>query len=258
MVRPQLRNRKVVRDFLFLLFSGQLLVAADAFATASTHIWAPSTDVQPFKVWHVTADFYVPTESNADGSRANTITNAGLTVGILPFQRLNAEIGFDAKSGYGTLDKYPIYFNAKLGIPEGSYGKFFPAIAVGIYDVGTKRGKTDNNVFYGKVAKSLTLKGFDLGRFSVGGFTGNNKLLVTTQGRKDASGVMVAWERVMKEISDRLWVCVDYQGSKSAYGALNVGFSWKWSKNVSTIFGYDIYNDANLANTFTIQTDIDF
>jgi hypothetical protein len=236
----------------------QCVVATSAFATASTHIWAPSTDVQSYKKWHITADFYVPTESNSDGSRSNTITNAGLTVGILPFKKLNMEVGFDHKSGLGSIDKYPIYFNAKIGIPEDAYGKFFPAMAIGIYDVGTKTGKTDNNVFYGKVAKSFTLNGFDLGRFSVGGFVGNDKLLLTGTGQDDASGVLVAWERVMKEISDKLWVCVEYQGTKSAYGALNFGFSWKFADNVSAIFGYDIYNNVDLANTFTVQVDIDF
>ncbi|MEK7849945.1 MAG: hypothetical protein AAB213_03950 [Candidatus Omnitrophota bacterium] len=241
---------------MFLVF-GEVLVTRSAFATASTHIWAPSTDVQAYKKWHLTADFYVPTESNSDGSRANTITNAGLTVGILPFKKLNAEVGFDHKSGYGVLDKYPMYFNAKVGIPEDSFGKFFPAVAFGIYDIGTKEDKTDSNVLYGKVAKTFILGGINLGRLSAGYFAGNNKLLVHG-GKKDNDGVLLAWERVMSEISDKLWLCVEYQGSRSSYGAMNYGASWKFADNVSVIFGYQIYNDVNLANTFTIQTDIDF
>lgn len=248
---------KQICGCLTVLFAFQFIAAGKVFATASTHIWAPSTDVQAYKKWHLTADFYVPTENNADGSRASTITNLGLTVGVLPFKKLNAEVGFDHKSGLGALDDYPMYFNFKVGIPEDAYGKFFPAIAVGIYDLGTKKGKTDNNVFYGKVAKTLVLGGLNLGRFSVGGFTGNDKLLLH-DGEEDAQGVLVAWERVMSEITDKLWVCVEYQGSESAYGALNLGFSWKFADNVSAIFGYQIYNDADLANTYTVQVDIDF
>lgn len=234
-----------------------LLIPSDAFATASTHIWAPSTDVQPYLKWHLTADFYMPTESNSDGTRPNTITNAGLTVGILPFKKLNAEIGFDHKTGYGDLDKYPMYFNAKVGIPEGSYGKFFPAIAVGVYDIGTESDKTNFDVVYGKVAKSFSFKGFDLGRFSAGYFSGNSKLLVHGS-KKDNDGALIAWERTMKEISDKLWVCVEYQGSRSSYGTLNLGFSWKFADNVAVLVGYDIANDPDLANTVSIQTDIDF
>lgn len=235
----------------------QLEAPDQALATATTHIWAPSADIQPYKKWHLTADLYAPVEKNSDGSRARTITNAGLTVGVLPFTKLNAEVGFDHKTGYGDLDDYPMYFNFKLGIPEDSYGALFPTIVFGIYDIGTKKNKTDNNVFYGKIAKTLSLRGFKLGRFSLGGFSGNSKLLVHGD-KKDAAGVLLAWERVMTEISDRLWLCVEYQGTRSAYGALNLGFSWKFAENVSGLFGCQFYNDRDLADTVTVQMDVDF
>ena len=229
-----------------------------SFATATTHIWAPSTDVQPYKKWHLTSDFYLPAESDAAGNRPNTITNFGLTIGVLPFEKLNAEVGFDHKSGYGVLDDYPFYFNTKLGVPEGAYGELFPAVAVGIYDIGTKESKTDYNVFYVKAAKTITLgEGFSLGRISAGYFSGNDKLLLHGT-KKDNDGVLLAWERAMPEISDKLWVCLEYQGSRSSYGTWNAGFSWKFADNTSMIFGYDIYNDRDLADTFTVQVDIDF
>jgi hypothetical protein len=226
------------------------------YATPSTHIWAPSTDVQPYKKWHITSDFYVPTENNANDVRPNTITNLGLTLGVLPFKKLNAEIGFDHKSGTG-VDNYPLYFNTKVGIPEDAFGKYLPALAIGIYDVGTKRGKTDYDVVYGKVAKTASIRDFSLGRFSLGYFRGDSDLLLNS-GKKDNEGALICWERTMTEISDKLWVAVDYQGSKSSYGSTNVGFSYKFSDNTSVIFGYDFYNDRDLANTYTVQLDIDF
>lgn len=245
--------------FISLLASGCCLAATFCYATPSTHIWSPSTDIQPYKKWHITSDFYVPVENNADNSRPSTITNLGLTVGILPFKKLNAEAGFDLKSGYGALDDWPWYFNAKLGTPESAFGKHFPALAVGIYDVGTraKDNRTNNNVLYGKAGKAFNIGDFSLGRFSLGYFRGNPKLLLHS-GKKDNQGALICWERTMTEISDKLWVAVDYQGTKSSYGALNLGFSWKFADNVSAILGYDIYNDRNLANTYTVQVDIDF
>lgn len=244
--------RSLVLLFLILVFSRSL-----AYATASTHVWSPSTDVQAYKKWHITFDFYVPTESDVNGARPNTITNLGLTAGVLPFKKLNAEVGFDHKSGYGDLDDYPWYFNTKMGIPEDSYGEFFPALAIGIYDVGTKEDKTDYNVVYGKMAKTFSLGDLSLGRLSLGYFRGNADLLLHS-GKKDNAGTLICWERMMTEISDKLWLSVDYQGSKSSYGALNLGFSWKFSDNVSGLFGYDIYNDRDLADTYTVQMDIDF
>ena len=62
----------------------------------------------------------------------------------------------------------------------------------------------------------------------------------------------------MTEISDKLWVAVDYQGTKSSYGTLNLGFSYKFSDNTSLLAGYDIFNNRDLANTYTVQVDIDF
>jgi len=62
----------------------------------------------------------------------------------------------------------------------------------------------------------------------------------------------------MKEVSDKLWLAVDYQGGQSALGSTNLGFAWAFTEKTSVIFGYDIYNNRNVAgkNSFTIQVDI--
>ena len=249
-----IKQRTVVGFFVLGLF----LSPAVCFATPSTHIWAPSTDIQPYGVVHLTSDFYFPTERDSVGNRPSTVTNLGLTTGVLPFEKLNVELGFDHKTGLGELDDTPIYFNGKIGIPENAYGDFFPALAVGIYDVGTEHNKTDNNVFYGKAAKTFYVDKFSLGRVSAGYFNGNPKLLLDQNGVKDNDGFFGAWERSLPEISDKLWVAVEYQGTNSSYGTWNYGFSWKFSDNVSAIFAFDTYNNKNLADTFTVQVDIDF
>lgn len=235
-----------------------ILVPGIAGATASTHIWAPSTDTQSYGTGHITADVYVPTEKNADGSRARTITNSGLTFGILPFKKLTAEAGFDYKTGYGSLDEYPIYFNAKVAIPEDAYGVYFPAIAAGIYDIGTQKDKTDYDIWYIKTAKTFKINELSLGRFSIGYFWGNDKLMLDQGGEKDSNGIFWAWERTMTEISDKLWICAEYQGTESSYGAFNLGASWQFTKDISVIAGYQFYNNHNLADTATIQVDINF
>ena len=229
-----------------------------AHATASTHIWAPSTDTQDYGTGHVTADVYVPVEINRDGSRARTITDEGLEFGILPFKNLRAEAGFDFKTGYGDLDSWPTYFNAKIAVPEGAYGSYFPAVAVGVYDVGTRAAKTNFNVAYVKAAKTIKVRDLGLGRFSIGYFWGNNELLLDKDGARDNDGIFWAWERTMTEISDKLWVCVEYQATESVYGAFNLGLSWQLTKSTSVIAGYQFYNNKNYADTATIQVDINF
>ena len=39
---------------------------------------------------------------------------------------------------------------------------------------------------------------------------------------------------------------------------MNYGFSWKFANNVSLLVGYDVYNNTDLANTATVQLDVDF
>ncbi|MBP7216473.1 MAG: hypothetical protein KBA46_04225, partial [Candidatus Omnitrophica bacterium] len=241
--------RKIMISFLVLSMGGGLLLSDYLYATPSTHIWAPSTDVQAYGVMHITSDVYIPSERDAAGNRPDTITNLGLTSGILPFEKLNMEVGFDHKSGLGDLDDYPMYFNAKIGIPENSFGSFFPGLAVGMYDMGTKKNQTNYNVAYAKAAKSFAVKEFSLGRVSLGYFRGNAKLLLDGTGNKDNDGVFAAWERQVPEISDKLWVCAEYMGTDSTYGTWNFGASWKFSDNVAMIVGYDRYHNRDLADT---------
>ena len=235
-----------------------VISAANVFATASTHIWGPSTDIQGFKVWHITGDMYLPVEKDDAGNRWSTVTNLGLTVGVLPFKNLNAEVGFDHKSGLGMIDDYPLYFNFKIGVPEGACNPICPAIAVGAFDIGTKSDYNNYDVIYAKVAKTINVNGKNLGRLSVGYFSGNEDLLRDSNGEKDNSGVMAAWERTFPELSDKFWFCIEYMGTESAYGTMNVGASWKFAPNVAMLAGYDIFNKSDIPATTTIQFDIDF
>ena len=225
-----------------------------AMATPSTQIWIPSTDVQGFKTLHLGIDNYTRTSNNSSVSH---IYDLGLTAGVLPFEKLQAEVGIDyLTSGSNTYDSRPIYFNAKLGTPEGSLFTGSPALAVGGYSFGTDSDLTDYNIVYGLAAKTIPV----LGRISAGYYTGNDDLLLDVNGNEENDGVLLSWDRTMSEISDKLWVAVDYQGGDNAFGAFSFGASWAFAKNVSVIVGYDIYNEKSLAgeNTFTTQLDINF
>ncbi len=246
-----------------------LLSISVAKATGSTQIWIPSTDIQAFKTLHLGLDNYIRTEKQSDGFLGSGIYDAGLTGGISPFSKVQAEIGIDyLNMGDRNLDNNknydlnPIYFNGKIAMPEDSLFKGAPAIAVGAYNFGLKTGLTDYNIVYTLVAKTIPV----IGRISVGYYTGNKNLLVDENGNAANSGLLLSWDRAMTEISDKLWLAVDYQGGKNYLGALNFGFSWAFSKNVSVIFAYDIYNNKNAfynssnvnANSFTTQLDINF
>jgi len=242
-----------------------LLAGTAAFATPSTQIWIPSTDIQPFKKLHFGFDQYIkargdsPYSASTGGQEPNVINN-GLTIGVLPMEKVQMEVGFDQRSyGMKPYDSAPIYLNAKIGTPEDALFKGAPAFAVGGYDFGTKKYDTtsawgtDYNIVYGLLAKTLG----KAGRFSVGYYQGNDKMLLDKNGKKDNTGVLASWDRTISEISDKLWVAIDYQGGENSYGALSYGAAWKFAPNVGVIFGMDDWNNSNFKPTYTVQVDID-
>lgn len=267
-----------MRLWVNVLVIAGFLFNANAYATPTTLIWAPSTDIQPYKKIHLGYDLYAPTTSK--GTNVNNYDQHnyvlqvwGPTFSLLsdkpednllgkvwsPLGKIMAEAGFDYKKGLGSFyDSTPWYFHFKCGVPEDAYFKNMPAFAIGSYDMGTRAHRTNNNVWYLRGAKTIMAGKFNLGRFSAGYFNGNGRLLRDKNGLRDNNGSMLAWERTMPEISDKLWLCVDYQGTQSSYGAMNYGFAWSFTKDISFIAGYDIYNNHNLTDTVTFQLDINF
>lgn len=228
-------------------------VAGVAGATPSTQIWIPSTDIQPFRTLHFNFDTYIRAKSEEGGGKLPPVVVLGPTVGVLPFEKIQAELGFDLIHAGSDADDYPLYFHGKLGTPEDSLFKFSPAVAVGGYNFGTKSDVTDQDIVYGLVARTFPA----IGRLSVGYFVGNDKILVDETGNGDEKGILLSWDRTLTEISDKLWAAVDYQGTDSAIGALSFGISYAFAENASIIFGYDVYNENRTAgeNTFTVQLD---
>jgi hypothetical protein len=250
--------KKILLICLVIIVSSSELL----LSTPSTQIWIPSTDFQKWKTLHLGLDNFIRTDK-INGIRGAGMFDLGLTTGLLPFDKLQGEIGVDYLSmGDSNYDDYPIYFNAKIGLAEGAMFKGSPALAFGVYNIGLKKNLTNYNIMYGVIAKTIPV----FGRVSVGYYTGNDKVLVDENLKKANNGFLLSWDRTMSEISDKLWFAVDYQGGKNYLGALNIGASWAFSKNISVIFGYDIYNNKDAyyntsnqnASSFTAQVDINF
>lgn len=251
-----------MKKFLITLIITFFINTEFSYSTPSTQIWIPSTDFQKWKSLHLGLDNYFRS-TKIEGVRGAGIYDIGLTTGLLPFEKLQGEIGIDYLSmGDSYYDDHPFYINAKIGFPENAIFKGSPALALGAYNFGLKKNLTNYNIVYGEIAKTIPV----LGRISVGYYTGNGKVLVDENLKKSNNGLLLSWDRTMSEISDKLWFAVDYQGGKNYLGSLNFGASWSFSKNVSVIFGYDIYNNKKAyyntnnqnANSFTAQVDINF
>jgi hypothetical protein len=226
------------------------LACGSAFATPSTQIWIPSTDVKGYKDIHIDVDNYMRFSPKPDAGPS--YYNLGLSAGVLPSENIKLEVGIDmlmtSLQGDNQADNHPLYFNAKLGTPEDAFGiKGLPAFAVGAYNLGTYDKpevngiSTRQNIVYGLVGKTLPV----VGRLSAGGYYGSSRALASSgnpSGTKNNSGFMASWDRSMPEISDKLWLAVDYMSGNNFNGEISVGGSWTFSKNVSLIVGAVFFN----------------
>jgi len=222
-----------------------MLIAQKAAATPSTQIWIPSTDIQAKGTYHLGIDNYFTAGTDNTWSMP---TDVGLEYGVAK----GWEVGFDLLGA----SRKPFYFNFKYGIPEkGS----LPAFAAGSCFMGTSRkgaSRTDIDMYYALVAK--TIPGVSA-RLSLGGYVGNGKLLVDTNGDRERTGILAS---IDKQFTKKIWGAVDYQGGENSLGAASIGVSYAFADNVSLLVGYDFFNEKKLqpapANTFTTQLDINF
>ncbi len=226
------------------------LASSSALATFSGQVWIPSTDVKGFKEVNISIDNYARV-SNAPDALANYY-DVGVTTGILPLEKFKIEIGVDYYTDNvagSAASKNPAYFNFKGGVPEDAFFAGMPAVAAGMFGMNSASNALSANVAYGLIAKTLPV----VGRISAGGYNGAERTLGVNQN----TGLLVSWDRTMSEISDKLWLAVDYQSGNSSLGATSVGASWAFSKQVSLLIGANFYNKIATGGKTSITTQLD-
>ncbi|MGH7725028.1 MAG: hypothetical protein ACREOU_06320 [Candidatus Eiseniibacteriota bacterium] len=229
-----------------------------SWATPSSTYWTPMTmDIQARNVLHVGVDnYFTVLRKSSDGS-GDFATDFGLTMGVLPFQKVQMEVGVDALEP--TDD--PLYFNAKIGAPEGALFGGAPTFQIGVFNVGTEKNVTNYNIGYAVVGKSIS----GVGRLSAGPYVGNGAVLRDAEGQKENTGFMVAFDRGFVPAKtaagaefNRLVLAADYASGKNALGGGGVGLYYCFHPDVSLLTGPVWFNEEaiNGKPKWTIQLDI--
>lgn len=231
-----------------------------AWATPSTTYWTPMTvDVQSYGVMHIGVDNYFTLLRDAEDGSGAFPTDLGLTVGILPFKKLVAEVGVDLLEPSDD----PLYFNAKVGIPEGVLFDGCPTFQVGLFNVGTEKGVTDQNVVYAVAGKTVP----GIGRLSAGPYVGNKNVLVDRDGNEENAGFMAAFDRGFLPVKDNegneynRWVfAADYASGENAIGGGGFGIYHFFTKDVSLLTGPVWFNEEAINGEWkwTVQLDVNF
>jgi hypothetical protein len=255
----------MVTNFVLLVF-----LSGIAYATPSSTFWTPMTpDIQSYGVLHIGVDNYFSVaRKTSDESAINNSfpVDAGLTIGVLPFEKFQMEIGAD----YLQPADYPWCFNAKVGAPEGAFGSWSPALQVGIFNVGTHKNNapsdqygngTNQDIVYGVIGKTIPY----VGRLSAGPYIGNSSVLKNSRGDKENAGFMVGFDHGFLPVKDkdghefsRIVLAADYASKKNAIGGGGVGLYYYFTKDISLLTGPVWFNDQGINGRWkwTIQLDI--
>lgn len=234
------------------------LLSGVAHATPSTTYWTPMTpDIQSYGVLHIGVDNYFTLFRKASNGGGSFPTDFGLTMGVLPFEKLQMEVGVDLLES----SNYPLYFNAKIGAPEDVLFKGSPTLQLGIFNVGTKNNVTNQNVVFVVIGKTIP----GIGRISAGPYIGNKKVLIDKNGDKENTGVMIAFDRGFMQVKDKegneynkLVFAADYASGKNAIGGGGAGLYYYFTKNISLLTGPVWFNEEAINGKWkwTIQLDI--
>jgi hypothetical protein len=239
------------------------MATATASATPSATFWAPSVATCQAKyVPHVTYDTYYGKGTPPPGAGAPAYPiDTGLTMGVLPWNKLQGEIGYDLL----LPSSHPVFFflNAKICTPESSLFKGSPAVSFGIYNTGFKKDVTDYNVVHLMFQKSLPVGGY----VAAGLYHGFSDVLFTnSEGRIVKTGAMVGWLspdiRIGRKGLPKINLTADLQTGKNVLGAGGAGVYVFFNDYVSLLVGPVFFTDKALqpgraGHLWTTQLDID-
>jgi hypothetical protein len=247
------------RGSSFLVLAA-LAGAGAAQATPTTTVWAPSTTaIQPYLTPHLTYDTYFWNKGSA-GSTSSPIypVTTGLTMGVLPFEDVQLEIGFDLLLPASD----PLLLNAKLGIPEDKLLSWAPSFAVGIAGVGTASA-TRYDMLYGQLQHSLPFGGF----VSAGGYYAlSDTNFHASTGEVNRAGFIggIGSPDINLNLPwlQKITVAADVQTGNNAFGAAGGAVSFYFTDRISVLTGPIYFFDRDMQPgssrvMWTMQLDID-
>lgn len=239
-----------------LVAAAAVLAASAASATPSTTVWTPATTyTQPYLVPHFTYDTYVAEE----GLLQNTY---GLTLGVIPSEKILGEVGIDLF--YPGLTADFVQLNGKLTLPENLLGGWSPALSVGIANAGFEEDVSDYHLLHGTLSKTTPL-----GTLGVGGYYGaGSEILWTGSEGEERAGFMASWASPEVKLGlpglEKMLFAADLSTGNNWFGAVGASAVLYFTSNVALLTGPVFFLDSDLYEAtygsdfmWTAQIDVD-
>ena len=246
----QLKQGAVVLGAAIIMAAG---FGSRAHAWETTEYWTSCVeDIHPYGVPELMIGNYFSVDKSALNGSTTFPTDLGLEIGVLPFQKVQMEVGIDAM--YPSADPY--MFNAKIGTPEDTIVKGFPGIAVGVFDVGTNPSTTAYDIGDIIIGKTIPY----IGRLHAGYYYGNHAVLLNSSGQPANQGWMVGFDRTVWAPGawwlDSMVLAADYASGKNYVGGGGFGMYLNWTKNISLLTGPVWFNDTGINGTWKWTTQV--
>jgi hypothetical protein len=236
--------------------AGILATAPVAGATPSTTYWTPSTTyTQPYLVPHLTYDTYF-------SEKAAYPIDLGLTIGILPFDAVNAEVGADVLYPGDTDTTFTV--NGKVTLVEGKLAPWQPGISAGVSSVGFKRDVSDLYLLHAHVGKTFPV----IGEIGGGVYSAlNDDLLLDEDGNEDATGFFLHWNGPALELGlpglKKIVPAAEFQSGENVLSAWGGGLYFYFTDAIDLLVGPVFFLEPDLQPggadwLFTAQIDVDF
>jgi hypothetical protein len=236
------------------------VIAQPAHATPSTVFWTPATTyTQPYLVPRLTYDSYVAEM----GFLQNTY---GLTLGVLPGDKVLGEVGFDFfMPSFGRSMFDFLQLNAKVTLAEGAFAKWQPGISVGIMNAGFEEDISDYHLLHATVGKA-----FKFGTVALGGYYGaGSEVLWTGSDGEERAGLMASYTSPDFVLDlpglQKVVFAADLSTGQNWFGAVGGGAAFYFTPSVSLLTGPvwfldGDYYEATYGTDFmwTFQLDVDF
>ncbi len=253
-MRPKtIRRLKQGAGILLSAFMMTVAFGTCVSAWETTEYWTSCVeDIHPYGVPELMIGNYFSVNKSALNGSTAFPTDLGLETGVLPFNKVQMEVGIDAM--YPSPDPY--MFNAKIGTPEDAIVKGFPGIAAGVYDVGTNPSTTAYDIADIIVGKTIPY----IGRLHAGYYYGNHAVLLNSSGQPENQGWMVGFDRTIwdpgKQWLDSLVLAADYASGKNYIGGGGFGIYFNWTKNISLLTGPVWFNDTGINGAWKWTTQV--